>query len=147
VNETVALWDPTTTVPIVGGPGAPGIGETTKLAEGAEGGLEPTLFWAVTVHVYVLPLVRFRTTIGLVNSSNTPRLAPPSLDTHDPRNAVNGLPPLKPGVNATEAPPLWGVTVVMVGACGLIGSTKVLDATDGELVPIPFVAVMVHVYV
>ena len=48
---------PAVTPTSVGAAGAVAAGTTA--AEGGDGGLVPTMFVAVTVHVYVLPLVRF----------------------------------------------------------------------------------------
>ena len=83
VNDTVADCAAITAVPIVGGPGTPGIADTTNEFDGADAGPCPTAFVPYTVHVYVLPLVRFSTTIGLEAPVKIPKLVPPSLEVHD----------------------------------------------------------------
>ena len=61
--------------------GAAGTVAGTKLFDAADGALVPTVLAAVTLQVYVLPLVRPVTVIGLEDPGAEPA-APPSLDVH-----------------------------------------------------------------
>ncbi len=57
-------------------------------------------------------------------------------------------PPFVAGaVNVTEAAPLPGVAVPMVGVPGTVDGMTVFDAADAGPVPIAFVAVTLQVYV
>src|SRR5580704_8834225 len=56
----------------------------TTAADGADGGPNPTLFFAMTVQVYVLAALRFFTSIGDALASFE-RVTPPSDDTHAAR--------------------------------------------------------------
>ena len=84
VNDTVndpvaAVVDPDTAFTPVG---ALGTVAGTKLFDAADAGPVPTSFVALTVHVYVRPLVRPDTTIGLDPPVFEPG-TPPSDDTHE----------------------------------------------------------------
>ena len=79
VNVTEADVFPRVAVPIVG---APGTVAGMKLFDAADAAPVPTAFVAVTVQVYVLPLVRPDTTIGLDPPVAEPD-NPPSEDAHD----------------------------------------------------------------
>jgi hypothetical protein len=59
------------------------------------------------------------------------------------------LPPSSTGAtNATDTEPLLRVPTRPVGGPEITGAgTRLFDASDGALVPTPFVAVAVHVYV
>ena len=75
------------------------------------------MFVAVTVQVYVLPLVRPRTVIGDATPTRLPG-APPLLDVHDAVKFRIGVPFVAPGVNATVIWALSRVTLLMVGGLG-----------------------------
>jgi hypothetical protein len=116
VKVTVALALPAVAVPMVGAPGtvADDIGVTPFDAE--EAAPVPTLLVAVTVNVYVVPLVNPVTVIGL---DEPVPVIPPGLDVtvYD----VMVAPPLLTGaVNATEALASPAVAVPMVGAPGTV---------------------------
>ena len=56
------------------------------------------------------------------------------------------LPPSEAGaVKATEADPLPGVAVPMVGAPGTVAGVTELEAAEAAPVPVPLVAVTVNV--
>ena len=78
VKATEAVAAESVTVTPVG---APGRVAGTKLFDAADGKLEPWVFCAVTVHVYVLPFVSPVTTSGLAVPTLEP-VAPPLLDEH-----------------------------------------------------------------
>jgi hypothetical protein len=79
VNATETDVLPRVTLEIVGASGA---AAGTTLADADEGALVPIALVAVTVHVYVLPLVRLLTEIGDVTPVLLPAV-PPLLDVHD----------------------------------------------------------------
>jgi hypothetical protein len=56
-------------------------------------------------------------------------------------------PPSPLDVNDTTAALLPPPTPVMLGAAGAVAATNELEAADGELLPVAFVATTVHVYV
>jgi hypothetical protein len=59
---------------------------------------------------------------------------------------VIALPPLLAGaVNFTDADPLPGAGMPIVGAFGTVAGTNVFDAAEAAPVPTPFVAVTEHV--
>jgi hypothetical protein len=60
---------------------------------------------------------------------------------------VIALPPFAGGVNETVICALPATTAGCAGAPGTVLGTTAADAGDGALVPSPFVAVTVHVYV
>ena len=61
---------------------------------------------------------------------------------------MTALPPLSTGAtNATDAEPLPRVPTGPVGGPGSGDTTRLFDRADTTLVPAPFVAVAVHVYV
>ena len=112
-KETEASALPAVAVPIVGAPGT--VAGVTEL-EAEEALPVPTMFVAVTVNVYGVPLVRPVTVIG--------ELAP--VPVIDPGLEVTvyevmALPPFEPGAeNVTEAWALPPVAVPMVGAPGTV---------------------------
>ena len=74
-----------------------------KALDGADAGLVPTAFVAVTVHVYVEPLVKEATAIGLPDPV-ADRVTPPFDDEHVASYCVMSLPPSSTGaVNETDA--------------------------------------------
>lgn len=76
------------------------IPQATTGADAADGAPTPRALVAVTVHVYVLPVVNPVTVIGLAGPPLEPP-TPPLLDTHDAVKPVIPLPLLAPGVNCT----------------------------------------------
>ena len=143
VNATEADALPLSTLPIVG---ALGTVAGTNAADAAEGALVPLPFVAVTLHVYVLPLVRPVTTMGADGPDRLPG-APPLLDRQEAVDEVTGLPLSAPGVNATDPETLPRVTAPIVGACGTVDGIAVADAIDDGPVPSALVALTVHEYV
>ena len=85
------------------------------------------------------------TTIGLDAPDALPE-GPPSDDTQLAVYPVTGLPPLSVGgskaIVTLATPP---VALSIVGAPGTVAGTTAFDAADAKLVPMPFVAVTVHV--
>ena len=112
--------------------------------EAGDAGPVPTSLVAVTVHVYVLPLVRPPTLIGEV-APVLPPAAPPSLDVHDAAYDVIGLPPSLGAVNDTDTSWLPRATLGCAGADGSVAGTTGSEASDGGPVPTALVAVTVHV--
>ena len=72
-------------------------------------------------------------------------VAPPLLEVHDAEKDVIGLPLSAPGVNATETDPFPRVTLVIVGESGTAAGIAGSDGSDAADVPMPLVAVTVHV--
>jgi hypothetical protein len=100
-------------------------------------------FVAVTVNVYVVPLVSPLIVIGepLLEAVN-----PPVFDVAV--YVVIAEPPLLPGgVKVIVAEPLPAVAVPIVGAPGTVDGTTELLVPEGVLVPAELVAVTVNVYV
>ena len=61
---------------------------------------------------------------------------------------MTALPPLTAGAtNATDTEPTPRVPTRPVGPSGTVATRKLFDTAEGALVPAPFVAVAVHVYV
>jgi hypothetical protein len=79
VNATETEVLPRVALVIVGALGA---AAGTTLPDAAEGALVPIALVAVTVHVYVLPLVKLLTVIGDATPVLLPAV-PPLLDVHD----------------------------------------------------------------
>jgi hypothetical protein len=136
VNATVACVLPAVAAPIVG---APGVVARVTLLDGADAGLVPRAFLAVTVNVYVVPAVNPVTVIGLTVPV---AVLPPGL-------AVTVYPVTEP-VGAVKLTVAWPVPAVAVTLVGGPGTTDVeglteLDAADAGLVPIAFVAVTLNV--
>jgi hypothetical protein len=145
VNATESSPFPAAIVVIDGAPGSAG-GSTTAF-DAADSLLEPTALVASTAHVYVLPGESELTKTGLATSELVPG-TPPSDEAQSAVYPVIALPPLSAGgVNATETEFTPLVAVPMTGWSGTVAGTAVFDGSDGELVPIAFVAVTVHVYV
>ena len=122
----------------VGCSGASGTVAGTVAAEAGEAAPVPFPFVAVTVHVYVLPLVRGATDIGDEAPSTEPGV-PPSDETQPAVKNVIALPLFAGAANATLITPLPWVTVGVTGALGAPGITASL-ATDSLLSPLTFVA-------
>src|SRR5882724_10644015 len=97
VNATVIDALPRVTPVMVGGSGT---AAGTTGSDGVEALLVPTPLVAVTVHVYVLPLVRPATTMGDAAPGFVPG-APPSSELHVAEKLVIALPLLAPAVKAT----------------------------------------------
>jgi hypothetical protein len=140
-TETERRWLPRATEGCAGADGS--VAGTTRL-DASDGGLVPTEFVAVTVHVYVLPFVKPLTVMGEALPLLLP-VAPPLLDAHEAVNDVMGLPLSAPAENATVTDPLPRVTFVMVGESGTAAGIAGSEGSDAPLVPRPFVAVAVHV--
>ena len=110
--------------------------------DAADAGLVPALFFAVTVKVYAVALVRPVTVNGL--PAPFADILPGFEVAVYP---VIALPPVSPGgENVIVAWPLAAVAVPIVGAPGGSAGVTVLDAADAKLVPIAFVAVTVKLY-
>src|SRR5262245_44551159 len=121
--------------------GAPGTVAGTNAFDAADAGPVPTALVAVTLHVYVLPLVSPEITIGL-EAPEPLRATPPFDDVQLALKLVIALPPSLPGVKATDADPLPRVAVPMTGAAGTVTvSTTAFDAAEAGPVPLMFVAV------
>src|SRR5260221_242033 len=141
VKATVVDALPRVTPVMVGGSGT-AAGTTGN--EEVDALLVPTPLVAVTVHVYVLPLVSPGTVMGEAVSVLVP-VAPPLSELQVAEKLVIALPLLAPAVNATRTDVLPRVTLVIVGASGTVAGTTAADAGEGALVPIALVAVIVHV--
>jgi hypothetical protein len=74
-----------------------------------------------------------------------PPAAPPLLDVHEAAYEVTVLPWAGAVPNATDAEPLAGVTLVIAGAPGTAAAITGAEGADAGLVPVPLVAVTVHV--
>jgi hypothetical protein len=88
--------------------------------------------------VYAVPFVKLETVIG-----DAP------VPVNEPGEdvavyAVTVFPPVAPAVYATVALPLPAVAVPIVGACGIVVATMLLDALEAALAPIELVAVTVN---
>ena len=141
VNATDTDASPRVTLVI---DGAAGAAAGITLAEAADGALVPITLVAVTVQVYVLPLVRPLTVICDAVPVLLPDV-PKLLDVHDAEYERIALPLSAPGVKATEIDALPRVTLVMVGGSGTAAGTTGSDGVDALLVPMAFVAVTVQV--
>ena len=127
VNATVIELSPPLALVITG---APGGAAGTTAGEAAEGPLVSSrMFVAVTVHVYVLPLVRPETAIGDETPSRLPDV-PPLDDVHDAVNDAIAVPFVAPGVNATVIEPSPGVTLVIVGGLGATANAEPTPAAS-----------------
>jgi hypothetical protein len=124
--------------------GADGAAAGTTEADAADGALVPIALVAVTVQVYVLPLVKLLTVIGDAVPVLLPDV-PPLLDVHEAEYERIGLPLSAPGVNATEIEALPRVTLVMVGGSGTAAGMTGSEGREALLVPTALVAVTVHV--
>jgi hypothetical protein len=139
VKVTLAWALPGVAVPIVGAPGAVGLGVTLLLV--AEAAPTPMALVAVTVKVYAVPLVRPATVTGLLVP--VPVMLP-GLEVAVYK--VIGAPPLELGaVNHTAALTLPPTGTPMVGAPGTVPGVTLLLATDAGPVPTALVAVTVKV--
>jgi hypothetical protein len=119
----------------------------TAAFEGPEGALVPSPLLAVTLHVYVAPLVRPFTMIGLPPPVAEP-LVPPFDDVHDAVKPVMPEPPSSVGpLNETLSDTFRLVAEPIDGASGTVAMVVALDTADGPLVPFADVARTVHVYV
>ena len=140
LNVIVACPFPAVAVPIVGAPGT--VAGTTALLVFDEI-LVPTLFVAVTVNVYVVPFVNPVTVIG----DDPPVALNPPVFEVTVYVVIDAPPLLLGGVNEIVACPLPDVAVTEVGASGVVAGVTELLLADALLVPTPFVAVTVNVYV
>src|SRR5260221_401540 len=127
---TSTLASPRMTDVIIGASGTP---SGTIALDSDDSLLSPTPLIAVTVHVYVLLVVRLVTVIGDATVDADPN-APPSLDPHAAVYKVIALPLSAGAVNDTTADLLPAVAVTFVGgsgtwAAGVTGS----DGTDSSL--------------
>ena len=140
VNEIVAWPSPAVAVTLVG---ASGIVEGVTELEALDAVLVPIELVAVTVNVYAVPFVS-----PVIVRGDEPPVAvnPPVFEVtvYD----VIAEPPLLPGaLNVIVAWPFPAVAFTLVGAFGTVAGTTELLVPDGVLVPAPFVAVTVNVYV
>jgi hypothetical protein len=126
--------------------GASGTVPGANDADATDAELSPIALVAMTVHVYVLVLVRELTVIGEV-APLADWVAPPLLDVQVAVKPVIALPPLPFALNATVAEVLPLVTPVIAGAGGLDAATNDDEADDAVLSPIALVATAAHVYV
>ena len=115
------------------------------LFDGADAGLDPATFVAITVNVYAVPFVSPVTTCVVDVVPALLSTPPAGLDvTVYP---VIALPPLLTGaVKLTLACRLPGVAVTAVGAPGTVRGVTLFDELDGALEPAAFVATTVKVY-
>src|SRR5437667_10988383 len=111
VNATEIDALPRVTLVMVGASGA---AAGTTGDDGSDALLVPTALVAVTVQVYVLPLVRLLTVTGDAAPVWLPGV-PPSSDEQLAEKLVIALPLSAPGVNATETEALPPVALVIVG--------------------------------
>lgn len=100
---------------------------------------------ALTVHVYLLPDVKWVTVTGDAEP-DFERVAPPLLDSHVASYPVTALPLSAPGVNETFSEP--GTTLTAVACVGAPGEPTITEADGADAGPVPraFVAFAVHVY-
>jgi hypothetical protein len=140
VNVTVACAFPIVAIPIVGGSGTVE-GVTAFEAELARPVPFPLV--AFTVKVYVVPLDRPATVIGLAEPEP---VSPPGLEvTVYP---VMAEPPSLVGpLNVTDACAFPAVAIPIVGAPGTVEGITEFEAALAGPVPMEFVAVTVKVYV
>jgi hypothetical protein len=145
-GPVAAVAAPDTACGLVGAEGAP----TTNCADGADARPVPREFVPVTLHVYVLPVVRPDNAIGLALPVCV-AVAPPLLETHEAVKLVIAAPLLAPEVKLTVAPPVAFVVDAVTAATAVGGAgdptITAADAVDGLPVPAAFVAVAVQVYV
>ena len=112
--------------------------------DGFDGGPVPRLLVALTAHVYVAPIVRPVTVIGLATSV-VEAVAPPVDDVHVAVALVTAAPLSTGGLKSTAREPDAALAVVgLRGAAGL-PTTTAFDATVAGPSPAAFVAVTVHV--
>jgi hypothetical protein len=124
--------------------GAGGADAATKEVDAVDEALFPVALVAMTVQVYVLPLVSEATVMGEV-ALDADWVAPPSLDAHVAVKPVMALPPLPFAVNATSAELVPRVTPLTDGATGTVPASTELEAADAALLPMAFVAMTVQV--
>ena len=141
VKLTLAWAFPAVAVAAVG---AFGTVAGVTLFDGADGALGPTPFVAVTVNVYVVPLLR--PVITCVVAVVPALLSTPPAGLDVTVYPVIALPPLLAGgVKLTLAWAFPAVAVAAVGAFGTVACVTLFDGADGTLGPTPFVAVTVNV--
>jgi hypothetical protein len=129
---------PRVAVPIDGASGT--VAGTTELLV-AEAVLVPTAFVAITVKVYVVPLIRPVMVIG----EDPPDAVCPPLEVTV--YEVIAEPPVLPGaLKVIVASPLPAVAVPMVGAPGVVAGVTAPLALEAVLVPMVLVAFTVKVY-
>jgi hypothetical protein len=131
-------------VVIVGAFGTSGTVPATNELEAADAALFPITFVAITVQVYVLPVVSDATVIG-DEAPETDWVTPPSLDVHVAVKPVMALPPVAFAVNATIPELVPRVTPVMLGAEGVVAATNDAEAAEEAPSPIALVARTVQV--
>jgi hypothetical protein len=125
--------------------GGPGVATTTTAFDAADGALVPASFVAVTVHVYVAPVVTGVTGIGLDAPLPEPG-SPPFDDRQVASNVLTAAPPSLTGVNVTKMVLLPSVATPIVGGSGAVTvGVAGFDAAEALLVPTAFVAVTEHV--
>ena len=145
VNEPVAtVVEPDTAFTFVGAAGEP----TITAGDAADARPAPRALVALTVHVYVFPVVAAVTVSG-DEALVAVLVAPPSDDTHVAVKLVTALPLFEPGVNDTTSD---AVAVVVeddtaVTAVGGAGDPTITGADAADTTPAPraFVALTVHV--
>jgi hypothetical protein len=140
-NATIPESLPRVTPEMVG---AEGRSAATNAVDAVDAGLSATALVATTTQVYDLALVSEATVIGDVESV-ADSVAPPSLDVQVAVKSVIGLPPVPLEVKATIAELLPRVTPETLGAGGAVPTTKELEAADAGLLPVSFVATILHV--
>jgi hypothetical protein len=141
VKATVTVPFPRVTPVMVGGSGT---AAGTAGSDGSDAADGPTPLVAVTVQVYVLPLVSPLTVIADAVSLLLPG-APPSSDEHEALYDVMALPLSFGGVNETTIKWLPRAAVGWGGASGAAAGMTDADAADAGPGPIALLAVTVHV--
>jgi hypothetical protein len=123
--------------------GALGTAAGTAPEDAADAGPVPMALVAVTVKVYVVPLVR-PDTVHVVAPVVVQTLPPGEEVTRYP---VMGSPPLDPGAfqDTTDWVLAKEVAVTPVGAPGAVGTSTALEGSEDGPVPSPLVAVTVKV--
>jgi hypothetical protein len=139
VNVTDTSPFPLVAVPTVGAPGT--VAGTTELLV-PEAMPVPTLFVAVTVKVYVTPLVN---PVIVIGEAPPVAVIPPGLDV-TVYKVIAELPLFTGGVNVTVAWPFPAVAVPIVGAPGTPAGVTALLALELLLSPTLLVAITVKVY-
>lgn len=130
-----------------GAAGRPGTAFGTTAADDGDDGPAPFPFVALTLHVYVLPLVNPATAIGDEAPVTLALATPPFDDTHFAVYPVITEPPSDGGTNDTTICPEPATTVGAAGAAGSEPSTTESDGTEAGPSPLTFDANTVHVYV
>ena len=125
--------------------GAPGEPAGITELDGEDAGPSPVALVAVTVQVYVLPLVRPVTVMGELVPVIEP-VVPPLVEVQTAVVAVMALPPLLVGaVYETAMAVLAPMALTRVGEPGTLAGTTADEGAEAEPVPITLVAVKVQV--